>query len=151
MQHPIYVERQLFKFLWIFMPLMGLVNMWMHMHADGSRPVWAPFIVLLVNLLVLLILGSLTIRVDATHLSWRFGWLGWPVWKVALADIQAAGPTNTSLLDGWGIRRTRQGMLYNAHGKQAIRLIMRNGKTILLGTQDPQRLLSYLTPRLNGR
>ncbi|MFZ6733293.1 hypothetical protein ACO0LG_15300 [Undibacterium sp. Ji42W] len=149
MQHPIYVERQLFKFLWIFMPLMGLFNIGIHMVAGAPRAAWAPFIVLLVNLLVLLILGNLTIRVDATHLSWRFGWLGWPVWTVALADIRLAEPASTSFLDGWGIRRTRQGMLYNAHGKQAIRLSMRNGKSIRLGTQDPQRLLSYLTPRLN--
>ncbi|MFZ6766854.1 hypothetical protein ACO0LM_07175 [Undibacterium sp. Di26W] len=151
MQHPIYVERQLFKFLWIFMPLMSLFNLWMEIHAITPRGSLLPFIVLLINLLALLALGSLTIRVDATHLSWCFGWLGWPVWKVALADIEVAGPTNTSFLDGWGIQRTREGMLYNAHGKQAIRLGMRNGKSIRLGTQDPQRLLSYLTPRLNGR
>jgi len=112
---------------------------------------WVMLSVPIINALVLLLLGCLTIRMDASHLIWSFGWLGWPVWKVALADIQFAESTSTNFLEGLGIKKTAQGMLYNATGKLAIRLKLRNGKMIRLGTQDPQRLLSYLTPRLNAR
>ncbi|MES2038933.1 MAG: hypothetical protein V4495_13955 [Pseudomonadota bacterium] len=151
MEHPVYVEKQWFRFLWIFMPLLTLFSMGTQILAGLPLAAWGMLSIPIINALVLLMLGCLTIRLDASHLTWRFGWLGWPVWKVALTDIQFAERTSTAFLEGLGIKKTAQGMLYNATGKLAIRLVLRNGKTLRLGTQDPQRLLSYLTPRLNVR
>lgn len=151
MEHPVYVEKQWFRFLWIFMPLMTLFSMGTQIMAGVPLAAWVMLSVPIINALVLLVLGCLTIRMDASHLTWSFGWLGWPVWKVALADIQFAESTSTTFLEGLGIKKTAEGMLYNATGKLAVRLKLRNGKMIRLGTQDPQRLLSYLTPRLNAR
>lgn len=151
MEHPVYVEKQWFRFLWIFMPLMTLFSMGTQIMAGVPLAAGVMLSVPIINALVLLVLGCLTIRLDASHLTWSFGWLGWPVWKVALADIQFAESASTTFLEGLGIKKTAEGMLYNATGKLAVRLKLRNGKMIRLGTQDPQRLLSYLTPRLNAR
>lgn len=151
MQHPAYVEKQWFKFLWIFMPLITLFTLGSQYLAGMPVASWMALSVPLVNAIVLVFLGSLTIQIDATHLQWRFGWLGWPCWKLTLADIQSVEAVTTTFIDGWGIKKTRQGMLYNASGTQAIRLQLRNGKSLRLGTQDAQRLLSYISPRLNGR
>lgn len=94
-------------------------------------------------------MGKLTITVDDIYLRWSFGFLSLPAWKVALADIAAVEATQTKFFDGYGIKVTSQGMLYNAAGSAAIRVLKRNGKSFRLGTQDPQRLLSYISPRIN--
>lgn len=97
---------------------------------------------------LLLVFGRLVIEVRGDALVWRFGWLGWPRWRVPLSDIVAAEPARSSVLEGWGIRFTREGMLYNAHGRQAVRLTLRSGRRLRLGTREPQRLLQALTPRI---
>lgn len=38
---------------------------------------------------------------------------------------------------GWGIRRGRRGIAYNVRGDQGIQLVLRDGRCVLLGTQDP--------------
>ncbi len=150
MEHPVYVEKQWFRFLWIFMPLLTLFSMGMQIMGGLPMAAWGMVSIPFINTLVLLMLGCLTTRIDANYLIWSFGWLGWPVWKVALTDIQSAEPTRTAFLEGLGIKKTAQGMLYNATGNLAVRLILSNGKTLRLGTQDPQRLLNYIIPRLNA-
>lgn len=151
MEHPVYIEKQWFKFLWIFMPLVTIFSFGAQFFGGVPLASWVAFLILMVNTLVLVFLGSLTIRIDATHLSWSFGWLGWPAWKFALTDIQTGEVVRTRFIDGWGIKSSAQGMLYNVHGYGAIRLTLRNGQTLRLGSQEPQRLLSYITPRLNAR
>jgi hypothetical protein len=55
-----------------------------------------------------------------------------------LDQIAAVEAAHSTVLEGWGIRFTREGMLYNAHGRQAVRL----------GTREAQRLLQALRPRI---
>ncbi|MFZ6656432.1 hypothetical protein [Undibacterium sp. TJN19] len=148
MEHPVYLERQWIVMIWIILPLVTLFSLGTQLlagvHIDTGLMLIAP----LVNLLVLTLLGRMTLSIDATHLRWSFGLFGWPAWNVALADIATAGATTTRWIEGRGIKKTSQGMLYNASGNAAIRITLRNGTSLRLGTQDPQRLLSYLLPRL---
>ncbi|MFZ4561363.1 MAG: hypothetical protein ACOYOD_14305 [Saprospiraceae bacterium] len=41
---------------------------------------------------------------------------------------------------GWGIRFAHSGTAYNVAGKYGLQLELRNGKRLLIGTQDPERL-----------
>ncbi len=93
-------------------------------------------------------LGRLVTEVRGDALVWRFGWLGWPRWRVPLDQIAAVEAAHSTVLEGWGIRLTREGMLYNAHGRQAVRLTLRSGRQLRLGTRDAQRLLQALRPRI---
>lgn len=95
-------------------------------------------------------LGRLVTEVRGDALVWRFGWLGWPRWRVPLDEIVAVEPARSRALEGWGIRLTGEGMLYNAHGLQAVRLTLRGGRRLRLGTREPQRLIQALRPRLNS-
>ncbi len=55
-------------------------------------------------------------------------------------DILSARETRTRRVDGWGIRRTRTGWLFNASGLQAVELERRSGRTLTIGTDEPARL-----------
>lgn len=41
---------------------------------------------------------------------------------------------------GWGIRRGRTGHAYNVSGNQGLLLALKNGRTFLIGSQQPERL-----------
>ncbi len=87
---------------------------------------------------------GLTIRIDGQALSWRFGHLGYPRGRVALADIAAAAVTRTTFWEGWGIRYTRRGWLFNVSGFDAVLIRKTDGKTFLLGTDEPRRLVAAI-------
>jgi hypothetical protein len=121
-------------------------------HESGLVPA---VILLAVGLGSLLVFGRLVIEVvgagSAAELRWRFGWLPWPRWRLPLAEVAAAESARSTWLEGWGIRSTREGALYNASGFAAVRLRLKNGKSIRLGTPEPERLRAFVQARLaNG-
>ncbi len=90
-----------------------------------------------------LLFSSLTIELSNSSLSWRFG-PGLLRKRVATAEITSAVVTRTSVLDGWGVHRTRNGWLYNVSGFGAVQVTLRSGKTFLLGSDEPEQLCSAL-------
>jgi len=101
-----------------------------------------------VLLLALLLLGRLVTEVRSDRLVWHFGWLAWPCWQLRFEEIERVELTRNRALEGLGIRFTASGWLYNAHGLTALRLTLRNGRQLRLGTQQGRRLLQALEPRL---
>jgi hypothetical protein len=87
--------------------------------------------------------GSLTIRVAGGQLQWRFG-LGWPHKAVALERIAGVETTKTTFWEGWGVHRTRRGWLYNVAGSEAVLVRQHDGKSFLLGTDEPRRLTAAI-------
>jgi hypothetical protein len=83
--------------------------------------------------------GALTVRIQNGALQVRFG-LGFPRKTLPLAEIAAAEVTRTTFLEGWGLRRTRRGWLYNVSGFDAVLLRLTNGRTLMVGTDEPRRL-----------
>ncbi|GGC88922.1 hypothetical protein [Undibacterium terreum] len=147
--HPVYVESQFASMVWAVMPVASLAGFLLHYNLPNhDLRNSAISIIVAVNFVVLVLLGRLTISIDATHLRWHFGFLGWPAWKIALAEIESAEVAQSRWIEGWGIKYTKEGMLYNAAGTAAVRIHRRNGKSLRLGCKDPQRLLSYLLPRI---
>ena len=98
--------------------------------------------------LVAIGMGSLTIEVGGGELRWRFGWLGWPGGRIPLADIARVEPCQTRWHEGWGIRITRDGMLYNVSGFDAVQVTRRDGRRFRLGCTDPAAVVRVLAPRL---
>jgi hypothetical protein len=98
-------------------------------------------------LLLLWMFSSLTITVNDRVLGWYFG-PGWIRKDVPLDEIRDAEAVETRLLDGWGIRRTRRGWLYNASGFKAVAIKLHNGERFVLGTDEPERLLDALSESL---
>ena len=90
-----------------------------------------------------LLWSRLTIRIDGDLLRWSFG-PGWPRFSLPLAGIASVDVTRTTFWQGWGIHLTRQGWLYNISGRDAVLITRRDGKRLLLGTDEPRRLKAAL-------
>ena len=86
---------------------------------------------------------NLTVEVDVTHLNFRFG-VGLFRKRIALANIVAVQPVQNAWWDGWGIRYTRNGWLYNVSGWEAVEITLASGKRLRLGTDEPDRLVRVL-------
>lgn len=87
--------------------------------------------------------ASLTITVDATTLSWRFG-PGIIRKSVPVREIARVEQVRLGWMAGWGIRITPIGWLYNVSGRDAVQIILRDSKTFLLGTDDARSLKAAL-------
>jgi hypothetical protein len=103
----------------------------------------APPLALLVGAGLCAVIGwtwsALTVRIQGEQLQVRFG-LGFPRKTFPLREIAAVEVTRTTFLEGWGLRRTRRGWLYNVSGFDAVLLRMTNGRTVMVGTDEPRRL-----------
>jgi hypothetical protein len=45
---------------------------------------------------------------------------------------------------GWGVRTTKYGKAYNAHGDKGVQLVLRDDSRILIGSQRPEELAAAL-------
>ena len=131
---------------WTLLGLLGagLVGLtWLYL-AELPRPA-LPVLVLAAALAVLgYVFGSLTVEVEGGSLRWWFG-PGWLRWSRPLAAIASAERGRSSWWTGWGIRLTRFGWLYNVSGFDFVKVTLANGRSIGLGTDDPDGLLRSLS------
>ncbi|MFN3302683.1 MAG: hypothetical protein ACK44A_03080 [Roseateles sp.] len=100
--------------------------------------------------LLALALGRMVTEVYGDRLVWRFGWLPWPRWQVDVDDVISVEPARSRWTEGWGLRFTAEGMLYNASGTQAVRLALRDGRRLRLGSRVPRELIKALQGRIAG-
>ena len=87
--------------------------------------------------------SSLTIAVRDGQLSWWFG-PGIVKKTVPLSTITSAEATTLSLFNGWGIHLTGRGWLYNVAGRQAVLITQQDGRSFLLGTDEPDSLAQVI-------
>ena len=99
--------------------------------------------VVIVLLVIAWLFSSLTVTVDDQALRWHFGPGFWRK-EIPRAEITDVSATRTRWFDGWGIRITRRGMLYNVSGLDAVAVTRSSGKTTLIGTDDPNTLVAAL-------
>lgn len=102
--------------------------------------VLALFIALLVSLVLF---PSLTIEIDETKLTIRFG-LGIVSKNFGLEDIRSCRVVKNPWYYGWRISLTPHGWLYNISGLSSVEILMKNGKKYRLGTDEPERLKSAI-------
>jgi sulfite exporter TauE/SafE len=108
---------------------------------DDVRPV-----VLGVAGLMVIIAGlfsSLTVEVGDGELRFHFGPGFWRK-RIALSEVKAATSTQSSWWEGWGIRFTPRGMLYNVSGTNAVEIEMRSGQRFRIGTDEPEALVEAI-------
>ena len=102
-----------------------------------------PLVVALVLLLLAWLFGSLTVSVDDETIVASFG-PGWPRKTVPLTLVRGARPVRNRWWYGWGIRYTPHGWLYNVSGLDAVELEMLGGRTLRIGTDEPERLVAAI-------
>ena len=109
-------------------------------------PQWGTWLALgggLVFIALGILFYSLTIEVDAKTVRLHFG-TGIIRKSWAIADCVSACHVRTALWEGWGIRLTRRGWLYNVAIPDAIMIRFTNGVAVQLGTDEPDALLAAL-------
>lgn len=110
----------------------------------GDADIWVPLVVVALILLPLgWIFSSLTVELDGETLSWHFRSGFWKK-QIPLADIDDARRVRTHWSNGLGIRFTRNGWLYNVAGRNAVAVKQRNGTIVIIGTDEPERLVEAL-------
>ena len=92
---------------------------------------------------IALVFSRLNVRVEGSELSWRFRF-GVQEHRVAVADIFHARVVSNPTLYGYGVRRLPNGWLYNVSGTKAVELVLRDGRTVRVGTDEPDVLLKAI-------
>lgn len=91
---------------------------------------------------------SLTIEDGGDRLLVRFGPLALFRREIPYREIAAVERARAPILAGWGIHWTRRGWLWNIGGRDCVRISREGGGGILLGTDDPEGLLSFIRGRI---
>jgi hypothetical protein len=118
----------------------------------GPRgPLPVPLIVAVLLIVSAVLFSSFTVEVGDGELRFHFGPGFWRK-RFTLADIAGADVTRSSWWEGWGIRITPRGMLYNVSGTDAVEIKLRSGQRFRIGTDEPEALAQAIrmaigTPR----
>jgi hypothetical protein len=100
---------------------------------------------ILLGALVVSLFVTLTVEVDGTALTCRFG-PGLFRKRIALADIVRATPVTNPWIIGWGIRwYPGHCWVWNVSGLQAVELDLRSGRKFRVGTDEPAALAEAVT------
>jgi hypothetical protein len=92
----------------------------------------------------------LSVTVDPERVRAVFG-IGLIRKEIPLTDVIRADVVRTRVLWGYGIHWTPSGWLYNVAGRHAVRLEVRGGKAVMIGTDEPDALKAAIDARLAAR
>jgi hypothetical protein len=107
----------------------------------GPLPVTVIVAVLLIISAVLF--SSLTVEISDGELRFHFGPGFWRK-RYPLAEVADAEVAQSSWWEGWGIRVTPRGMLYNVSGTGAVEIKLRSGRRLRIGTDEPEVLVQAI-------
>ncbi len=107
--------------------------------ALGLRSMTPVFIVGAIEVLILALFGTLRVTVDGEAITARMG-LGLFGPRVAVSDVRFVREVRNAWYWGFGIRVYPGGVLYNVSGLGAVELLLKNGKRLRIGTDDPRGL-----------
>ncbi|HEU5479365.1 MAG TPA: hypothetical protein VFU90_06005 [Candidatus Tumulicola sp.] len=112
--------------------------------AVGERaPAGFPGFVAALLGIIIVTFCRLNIDVGATELRWSMTF-GWPYGRIPIADIAGAEIVPVTFWMGIGIHLTLRGWLWNVALGKGVRIRKRDGIAIVLGTDDPEGLLTAI-------
>lgn len=111
----------------------------------GQRPAMFAPLVLVAVIFVVLTFGfsSLTVEVGDDEFVWFFGPGLWRK-RIARRDIASVAAVRNPWWYGFGIHRTPRGWLYNVGGLDAVEIVLSTGRTLRIGTNEPDALVAAL-------
>jgi hypothetical protein len=104
--------------------------------------------VLTLLIVVAVLFCTLTVRIDGGLIECRYG-PGLICKYIPLATIRGVRTVRTAWYQGWGIRLTSDGWLFNVSGLDAVEVELAEGKRIRIGTDEPQALAAAIRGRLS--
>jgi hypothetical protein len=146
--HLAYRHVQTYTTLWLIDLAVAVITVPTVLASGGPDTQLGLLIVLATVLGLPLILGRLVVELDATHLRWHFGYLGWPAWSQPLAEIAITEVARADVVYGSGIKGTPKNRQFNVTVRgPALRLHLHDGRKVTLGTPEPQRLQGFVDAR----
>ena len=88
---------------------------------------------------ILLLFTTLTVEVDEREVRLRYT-VGLIHRRVPIAEVRRCRALRNSWIHGWGIRRLRNGWMWNVSGLDAVELEWHDGSIFRIGTDEPQAL-----------
>jgi hypothetical protein len=116
---------------------------------SGTNFLFTAIMVLIV--LVLASFTTLTVSIDAEHIRIKFGKFGYGK-QFALSDIARVQAVRNAWYHGWGIRLWLwpKMWVYNVSGLGAVEIVLKNGKTYRIGTDEPAKLEQAIRQELSA-
>lgn len=132
--------------------IMGIVLLFLVFIIQSSKILPSERPILYASLLLILFLGiifsTLTVKVNRSEVTWYYGPGIWK-YRIPLEQIKDVSKVRTHPLEGIGIRWTPgKGWLYNVSGLKAVKIILRNGKSTRIGTNEPEKLIEAIREEL---
>jgi hypothetical protein len=90
------------------------------------------------------IFSSMTTTIDSEEITNAFKW-GFPSGKIKISDIESIALVERSMWWGLGVRWIKGGTIWRSWGNRLIEITKKNGKNILIGSEDPEGLLSAIS------
>jgi hypothetical protein len=131
---------------WGIMIALGLGLLFMYRASiDGPVDTFAYVILIL----AFIMFSKLTITVDEAYIKLVFGLIGVPSRKFKLIDVMACQTVKHWLIGiSLGIHFGSKGSLYNVSGRYGVQLRLRNGRSVTIGTDEPEKLKAAIEARL---
>jgi hypothetical protein len=127
---------------WVTVIVMGVVALiFSRIGLVGTAPRLALQAVALALVVAAIAFSYQTIEITDTEVVSRFA-LGIMPKRIPLADIVRVEYAPSSWYEGWGIRLTTRGWLYNVSGFGAVEFTMRDGNRMRFGTDDSSNLIA---------
>lgn len=123
-----------------FMAIMAIIMYTLIAFSSDADEAWWPPLLLII---VPLFLGVMRIAVTPKELRLRF-WLGLPRRTVPIEDVEAYRVTRSLKETGFGIQLKPERGSYCMSGPSAVSILLKNGRTLTIGTPEPERLVKAL-------
>ncbi len=92
----------------------------------------------------------MTVRELGEALEVRFGPLPLARTRIPYEQIRSVRSERTGLIDGWGIHYIPgRGLVWNVHGRDCVRLELKNGRPFRIGTDDPEGLAAWIRQKID--
>ncbi|MBL8329490.1 MAG: hypothetical protein JNJ71_11595 [Rubrivivax sp.] len=152
-RHLAYRHTQTYTVLWLILIVAAAVTVPATMGSTATPEGLAGVLLVLATFLAgLLLLGRLVIEVDSEAVRWSFGYVGWPAWQEPLKSIVSTELGKANVAFGSGIKGTAKHRQFNVViSGPALRLHLMDGRSVTLGTPEPQRLQGFIEARRDQR
>ena len=64
--------------------------------------------------------------------------------RIPLAEIETTKVVTVPWYHGWGLRKIRDGWMYNVSGRRAVELGLRDARIFTIGSDEPDALLAAI-------
>ena len=114
---------------------------------DDDGPAWITPVVtigLVVLLVAVALMSRLEVTVDQDSVTAAFGF-GRPHRVIQLDDVANVRQVRNNFWYGFGLRKVRNGWMYNVWGLDAVELELAGGDVFRIGTDEPEKLHAAIT------